>query len=343
MVHMLLRHIMSARYDSLRIYTKTFCGWHCQNSGRCVENSELLEEISQVADSREGDFINWDAVFDILRWLQVDINGLEPTSNRGSVAYAHDLQYRLFKKKFKVVHEWGPPVIIFTPYEAIDLGKLMNGKYTYGPHLFIKYFPSLREEGFFWCWVFGGDLESYPERNTVDQFHDTIDPLMRRLLREPGSLKKYPISIDKGGQMMVRKCLSILSEGYPPHHGEPMEYSYARKYWAKHLSQVSFGNDAMSHFLKWFDFSKIRHELSPGDIEELQTWLTWSNVTLRYPLDAEPRSKRRRRHSLRNFMMCFLLLLIFLSVALFMPQKGGMCALKDTCVKYFAFVGCSLL
>lgn len=90
--------------------------------------------------------------------------------------------------------------------------------------LFINYSPkypkSYREE---WpCWIFTENRKSSFDKDNLNRLnYKTVDPLVRRLLQEPGNLEQYKINIVDSHVEVVGRCLEIFSKGYLLHRGEP--------------------------------------------------------------------------------------------------------------------------
>lgn len=131
----------------------------------------------------------------------------------------------------------------------------------------------------------------------MDLYHDIVDPLVKRLLferRELGTLADHSMSVNLVDSHIevVNRCLEIFLASYPLYQDEVKSvlscvlprsfrkphffvsvYSYAQKYWTKHLLHVPPGNPDILNSLKIVDGAKLRHKFSVEDIQVVQIWL----------------------------------------------------------------------
>lgn len=93
--------------------------------------------------------------------------------------------------------------LTFGPFQPYSLGRILPS--------FIIFSRPIRT----WeCWFF---VENRPPPLEEDRddwcLQEVFDPLLKRLLQEPGSLEEYNMDVVKGHISVVRRCLSIIQ--YP--------------------------------------------------------------------------------------------------------------------------------
>ncbi|KAF9457331.1 hypothetical protein BDZ94DRAFT_237773 [Collybia nuda] len=96
----------------------------------------------------------------------------------------------------------------------------------------------------------------------------TLQRLTRKLIEGHGDH-----IVKKGHRHILRCCLIIINQGCTTAHSETREYSYARKYWVKHLKHAPTGGLDILGAIHNLNLYNLRRGLTPEETTIINNWL----------------------------------------------------------------------